>query len=172
MPVAGVLRSAPAQLLMPVGGRALRDLLDYASAGMLSRSVLNIAGREASILAIDSTRVELQTGPGRVLTVQMMPLKKDSVICVIETLKSDFADSQLKVYDRNWQPLPKLWAEPAPSAWGKVDAQEPPIVMAEYSLDPASGILTLINTSEEREKMRPTLRYQWSTKGFKPIKDK
>ncbi len=172
MPVAKALRTAPAQVVMPVGQRAVRDLLDYASAGMLSRPVINAMGGEASILAIDSTRLELQTGPGRVLTVQMMPLKKDSVICVIETIKSDFADSQLKVYDRNWQPLPKLWSEPAPSAWGKVDAQEAPIVMAEYSLDPASGILTLTNTSEERAKMRPALRYQWSAKGFKPITDK
>lgn len=157
---------------MPVGKRAVRDLLDYASAGMLSRSVINGMGGEATILAIDSTRIELQTNPGRLLTIQLMPLKKDSVICVIETLKSDFPDSQLKIYDRNWQPLPKLWTEPVPSAWGKVNAQEPPIVMAEYSLDPRSGILTLTNTSEERAKMRPTLRYQWSTKGFRPIKDK
>ncbi len=160
---------------MPVGERAVRDLLDYASAGMLSRTVINGMGTEASILAIDSTRVELQTGPGRVLTVQMMPLKKDSVICVIETLKSDFTDSQLRIYDHNWLLMPKLsklWTEPAPSAWGKVDSQEPPIVMAEYSLDPKSGILTLTNTSEERAKMRPELRYQWGPKGFRPITDK
>lgn len=154
----------------------MRDLLDYASAGMLSHTVINGMGTEACILAIDSTRAELQTGPGRVLTVQMMPMKNDSVICVIETLKGDFTDSQLKIYDRNWNLMPKLsklWSEPAPAAWGKVnDGEEAPIVMVEYTLDPKSGILTLTNTSEERSKMRPVLRYQWGSKGFRPIKDK
>lgn len=161
---------------MPVGERAMRDLLDYASAGMLSRNVINGMGSEACILAIDSARAELQTGPGRVLTVQMMPLKNDSVICVIETLKGDFIDSQLKIYDRNWNLMPKLsklWSEPAPSAWGKVnDVEEPPIIMVEYTLDPKSGILTLTNTSEERSKMLPALRYLWGAKGFRQIKDK
>lgn len=166
-PAAKALLSAPSELLMPVPRTTVRDLLDYASAGMLTHVEPNAAGSAARIVAMDSMRVELQTGSGRTVALQLMPLKKDTAIVVIETLVGDFADSRLEVYDSQWKALAKFWAEPAPSAWGKVDGQEAPIVMAEYSLEPKTGILTLTNTSEDRKKMRPQLQYQWTPKGFK-----
>lgn len=168
----GALRNAPSSLLIPLEQRTVRDLIDYAQAGMLTHTEPNLLGSEARILALDSARVELQTSPGRVLSIQLLPLKKTTVYCVIETLSGDFTDSALTIYDTDWNPLPKLWQEPAASTWGKVDLPEPPIVMAEYSFDPTSGILTLTNTSEHREKMLPTLTYVWTAKGFKPLKKK
>lgn len=172
LPAVGALRNAPSALLVPLEQRTVRDLIDYALAGMMTHTELNLLGSEARILALDSAKVELQTSPGRVLTLHLLPLKKKTVYCVIETLGGDFSDSSLSIFDSDWNPMPKLWSEPAASAWGKIDSQEPPIVMAEYSFDPASGILTLTNTGEDREKMLPTLRYVWTDKGFKPLKRK
>ena len=172
LPAAGALRNAPTALLIPLEQRTVRDLIDYALAGMMTHTEPNLLGSEARILALDSAKVEVQTSPGRVLTIHLLPLKKKTVYCVIETLGGDFTDSSLTLYDSDWTPLPKLWSEPAASAWGKIDSQEPPIVMAEYSFDPTSGILTLTNTGEEREKMLPFLRYVWTAKGFKPLKQK
>lgn len=166
----GALRNIPSQLLLPLEQRTVRDLIDYAQAGMMDHTEPNLLGSAARITALDSTHVELQTSPGRVLSIRLLPLKKSVVYCVIETLKGDFSDSALSLYDTDWNPLPKLWQEPAASDWGKVDLPEPPIVMAEYSFDPTLGVLTLTNTSEHREKMRPSLTYVWTAKGFKPMK--
>lgn len=169
-PAAGALRSAPSTLLAPVSQRTVRDLLDYASAGMMTHTESNAVGSEARILALDSAAVEIQTSPGRVLTIHLLPLKNDTAYCVIETIAGDFTDSRLTVYSSDWTPLPKLWSEPAASAWGKVPGGEAPIIMAEYTFDPSTGILSLVNTSELREKMTPVLRYRWTAKGFKPVK--
>ncbi len=169
---AGALRSAPSALLTPLEQRTVRDLIDYAQAGMMNHSERNLLGTEARILALDSARVEVQTSPGRVLTIHLLPLKKKTVYCVIETLSGDFTDSRLALFDTDWKPLPKLWNEPQASAWGVVESQLPPIVMAEYLFDPTSGILTLTNTGEEREKMLPFMRFLWTDKGFKPLKKK
>ncbi len=169
-PAAGALRSAPSSLLVPLSQRTVRDLLDYASAGMMTHSELNALGSEARILALDSAAVEIQTSPGRTLSIHLLPLKADTAFCVIETIRGDFTDSRLTVYSSDWTPQPKLWEEPPASAWGKVDGDEAPIVMAEYTFDPTTGILSLVNTSELREKMLPVLRYRWTPKGFKPVK--
>ncbi|MBD5425808.1 MAG: DUF3256 family protein [Bacteroides sp.] len=166
----GALRSAPSELLAPVSRRTVRDLIDYAHAGMMTHTEPNILGSEARIMALDSAMVELQTSPGRTLTIHLLPLKADTAFCVIETIAGDFTDSHLTVYSSDWTPQPKLWSEPQASAWGTVNGNEAPIIMAEYTFDPSTGILTLVNTSELRDQMIPALRYRWTAKGFKPVK--
>jgi len=166
---ADALRSAPSALLGPLSKAGVADLVEYAHAGMLSHSERNAVGAEACILALDSVHAELQTGPGRVLAFELLPLKGDTVIAVIETLTSQVADSRMTVYSRSWQPRPKLWKEPGASVWGRLD--EVPILMAEYSYSPATQTLTLTNTSEAKERLTPQLRYKWTTKGFRRIKE-
>lgn len=166
---ASALKTMPGEQLGALSAAKVADLVEYANAGMLTHTERNAAGAEARILALDSLHAELQTGPGRMLTLDLLPQKGDTVIAVIETLTSQVADSRLTVYSRTWKPQPRLWQEPKASAWGKLD--EVPIVMAEYSYDPATQVLTLVNTSELKEKMKPALRYRWTAKGFRLIKD-
>lgn len=165
---ADVLKSAPSLIVNPLSTTKVADLIEYARAGMLSHAEKNAAGAEARILALDSIHAELQTGPGRVLAFELLPVKNDTVIAVIETITSQMADSRMTIYSRDWTPLPRLWKEPAASAWGKLD--EVPVVMARYSYSPSTRTLTLTNTSEERDRMKPALTYTWTAKGFRPAK--
>lgn len=165
---ADALKSAPELMITPLSKAKVADLVEYARAGMMTHAEKNAAGGEARILALDSVHAELQTGPGRVLTFELLPLKGDTVIAVIETLTSQMADSRMTVYSRSWQPQPRLWREPEASAWGILD--QVPIVMATYSYSPALRTLTLTNTSELREQMKPSLTYNWTPKGFRPAK--
>lgn len=166
---ASALKTMPSELLGPLSAAKVADLIEYANAGMMTHTERNAAGAEARVLALDSLHAELQTGPGRVLTLELLPHRGDTVIALIETLTSQVADSRLTVWSRSWEALPKLWREPAASAWGKLD--EVPIVMAEYVYDSSAQMLKLVNTSELKEKMKPELRYRWTAKGFRLIKD-
>ena len=167
--VADAVVSAPEQVRGPLSKQKLADLVEYARAGMSRHTERNAAGSEARILAIDSVSARVQTGPGREVTLQLLPVKNDTVIAVIETLTSQVADSRMTIYARNWTPLPKLWKEPKPSEWGRVDPL--PILLVEYAYAPESGILTLTNNSEDKEKMLGRMRYKWTPKGFKKIKE-
>lgn len=166
---AEALKSAPSLLLGPLSHSKVADLVEYANAGMISHTEKNAVGAEARIVELDSMHARLQTGPGRELTFDLLPLKGDTVIAVIETLTSQVADSRMTIYSRTWQPRPKLWAEPQASDWGKLD--EVPTVMARYSYSPHTRTLTLTNTSELKQRMTPELRYQWTQRGFRKLKD-
>lgn len=161
--------SAPEQVRGPLSAHKLADLVEYARAGMIQHTEKNAAGSEARIWALDSLRAEVQTGPGRVVTLQLLPVRNDTVIAVIETLTSQQADSRMTIYSRHWQPQPKLWKEPKPSEWGRVDPL--PILLVEYTYAPENGILTLTNNSEDKEKMLGRMQYKWTPKGFKRIKE-
>lgn len=167
--VADAVVSAPASVRGSLSAEKLADLVEYARAGMLTHTEKNAAGSEARIWVLDSLRAELQTSPGRMLTLQLLPVKNDTVIAVIETLTSQEPDSRMTVYSRDWTPQPKLWKEPKPSEWGKVDPL--PILLVEYTYSPEEGVLTLTNRSEDKDKMLAGMCYKWTPKGFKRLKE-
>lgn len=161
--------SAPAQVRGPLSAQKLADLVEYARAGMMQHAEKNAAGSEARILALDSMRAEVQTGPGRMVTLQLLPVRNDTVVAVIETLTSQEADSRMTIYSRDWRLQSKLWKEPKPSEWGRVEPL--PILLVEYAYAPEEGILTLTNNSEDKAKMLGQMRYRWTPKGFRRIKE-
>lgn len=165
---ADALVSAPVEVRGPLSASKVADLVEYAREGMFAHVEKNAAGAEARILSLDSVSAELQTGPGRVLKLNLLPLKGDTVIAVIETLTSQEPDSRMTVYSRDWAPLQKLWREPQPDEWGRVDPL--PVLLVSYEFSPSDGVLTLTNNSEERAQMLPQMRYQWTPKGFKRLK--
>lgn len=162
---ADALISAPAEVRGPLSAAKLADLVEYARAGMFTHTEKNAAADDARIWALDSVHAEVQTGPGRMLAFHLLPLKNDTVVAVIETLTSQKPDSRMTVYSRAWVPQPKLWTEPKPSRWGRVEPL--PVMLVEYNYSPEDGILTLTNHSELKDRMLPSMRYKWTPKGFK-----
>lgn len=166
---ADALVSAPVEVRGPLSASKVADLVEYAREGMFAHTEKNAVGAEARILSLDSVSAVMQTGPGRILSLNLLPLKNDTVIALIETLTSQQPDSRLTIYSRDWTPRPKLWSEPRPSEWGRVAPL--PVLLVGYDYSPADGILTLTNNSEESAKMLQRMRYQWTPKGFKRIKE-
>ncbi len=167
--VADALISAPDYVRGALSAAKLADLVEYARAGMFNHTEKNAAGDDARISALDSLHAEVRTGSGRMLDFHLLPIKNDTVVAVIETLTSQKPDSRMTIYSRTWIPQPKLWREPKPSEWGRVDPL--PILLVEYTYSPQDGILTLTNRSEEKDKMLPAMRYKWTPKGFRRIKE-
>lgn len=165
---ADALISAPQAIRGSLSASTLADLVEYARAGMTSHTEKNALGEDARIWKLDSVHAELQTGVGRLVSINLLPLKTDTVVAVIETLHSQQPDSKLSIYSRNWSPISRLWVEPKPSEWTRVDPL--PILLIEYVFSPENGILTLINHSEEKENMVSEMHFKWTDKGFTKIK--
>lgn len=179
------LLSAPVQVTAPLLPDTSGELMEYADAGRINHKLRSAFGAQSSIVAIDSMQVTVQTDSAQTLSLTLLPMKGDTIIAVIQTLTVEQAnrpathvnDSRLTIYSRQWQPLPKLWSEPGIKQWlndeGRRNRQKAedsnPFIMAEYSLDPKTGILTLFNRSEKQQYLETFLRYKWTGKGFKLI---
>lgn len=173
------LLTAPPQVIAPLLPETAHDLLDYARDGRLNRSLPSAFGAKSSILAIDSLQVALQLDSAQTLTLTLLPLKGDTIIAAISTLSvaASTADSRMTLYSSRWEPLSGLWKEPDFKLWlndegikNRQKAEDSvPFIMAEYALDPTSGILTIYNRSENQQYLKPFLRYKWNGKAFKPL---
>lgn len=187
--VARALRSAPFELLAPLPMSTLSSMLDIAESGVDSHVDQNLMLGECKIEHFDSLGISLTTGNSRRLDVYLLPAGHDTVIAVIETLHTSAGpDAHMTLWDRNWHPALKFWKEPKTSGWlsdaGKknraVFERNVDFILADYSFNPDSGVLTLTNrtaavqSSEQQsatqDLMLPMLRYVWTSKGFKPAK--
>lgn len=172
------LLSAPLQVTAPMLPDTARDLMDYAHEGRLNHPLRGAFGAQSRLVSVAPMQLVAQPDSAQTLTLTLLPMKGDTIICAIETLQSTAADSRLTLYSRQWQPLPKLWIEPGIKDWlndaglrNRQKAEDSaPFIMAEYSLDPATGILTIYNRTENQQYLKPFLRYQWNGKAFKPLK--
>lgn len=189
---ASALRSAPLEIIAPVSGNTLEQLIVFAESGMTSHREQNLMQGDAGITLLEPDHGRMVTGEGRTLDLYLLPAAKgDTVIALIETLQTSAApDSRLTMWSRSWQPLPRLWTEPKADQWltdrGKRRRDDferaVSFMLTDYSFSPAEGVLTLVNrtdsvlSAEQRKAadglMLPTLHYVWTPKGFKPAKKK
>ena len=174
-----VLRSVPDSIVIPLTRSVLSDLIEYFEVSQNEKTLANELRGEAQILEMDSIHAKIKTGNARTLTFNILTTKSDTVFAVIETLETPINDSQLTIYDNRWEPQTKLWKEPKSKDWlndyGKKNRadfeHEVPYILAEYTIDPITSILTLTNRSKENKFMLSELRYKWTKKGFKIIKN-
>lgn len=177
--VKNAVRSMPYDMILPLSQSTLSDLIEYYEAAQYAKTLPNEFKGEARIKELGPTHAVIQTGTARELTLILLETKSDTVYAVIETLETPTKDSRLSIFSSDWQPSAKLWKEPKAKDWlnsygkknRKAFEQEVPYILAEYDFDPESGILTLTNRSKENKFMRSALRYKWTAKGFKLLKE-
>ena len=173
------LRTMPDSILEPLTQKVLSDLTAYYEASQREKTMENSLGGEAKILTLEASHALIRTGTARTLTFDILTTKSDTVYAVIETFETPVKDSRLTIYNKKWEPQLKLWKEPKSKDWlnpygrkhRSAFEQDVPYILAEYAFDSETGILTLTNRSKENDYMLAQLRYQWTPKGFKFIKD-
>jgi len=100
--VADFFASEPGNIF-PLLTRTIRlDLVDYYNSGQVVFVPNNLAG-ESSLLELDSTYLKVQTSGSRVVEMRMRMVGKDTVITVIETVKTPVPDSRLTQWNTHWQ---------------------------------------------------------------------
>jgi hypothetical protein len=174
-----VLRNIPKSVILPLSSGKLNDLIEYYLAGQHNKTLLNEFNEEAQIIELTANHTYIKTGNSRSVTLHILPTKQSEVcFLVIETFETPIKDSKLTIYSTEWETLPKLWSEPKAKTWlnnfGKKNRkefeQEVPYILAEYSFNDSTKVLTLSNQSKDNKFTLAKLRYQWTPKGFKQIK--
>lgn len=147
------------------------DMIDFFDAKLLDRKVNTRRGGKARLTELTDTTFTIENGEVEKIHVRLLPGKSDTLIAVIRTLQTPTPDSQMTIYNSQWQPKEKAWSEPTAKDWGKPTAK---FLLTEYSLE--GDTLTLTDrtagwNAEGTPKIK-TLRYIWKRKSekFVPLK--
>ncbi len=177
---AQVFTEAPMSVLPLLRQNTRLDMLDYYNHSMANLSPNNLGG-EARITECSDSRIELAVSRDATVELALVPVKGDTIVALIETVLTPVADSSIKLYSSDWQPLPSP-AMPGAEAFstaGKGEAK-PDIVFMKASYDPATGEFVFRNTTAayyaEQDRpawlpeMKQTLRLRYDARSgtFKP----
>lgn len=78
------------------------DMVDYYNSGQVVAVPNNLTG-DSRLLVLDSVYLKVQTSGSREVEMHMRTVGKDTVITVIETVKTPVPDSRLTQWNRHWQ---------------------------------------------------------------------
>lgn len=161
------------------------DMIDYYNSGMEVPTDNLLAGK-SRITGMDDMSMRIAMTPASDYQLALLPCGADTLVAVINTVRTPGADSRMKVYSRELDKelTQSTFAEPQIKDWltaqGRKNAadfeQLVPFILVSYDYDPATLTLTLTNNSgtylpkETLEKARPymldTLKYRWNGKKF------
>jgi hypothetical protein len=149
--------SAPASV-MPLLARNTRlDMIDYFSVGSSTASKNAMQGQSRITALTPMSLSAVVTGSSE-CQLALLPMRSDTALVYIETVRTPAPDSRVKVYDRNWKPLAAAtFTQPELSAWltkeGKKNAGMVaglvPFMLASAEYSPETATLTLTNRLAE-----------------------
>lgn len=100
--IADFFASEPGTVFPLLTRTARLDLVDYYNSGQSVAMQNNLAG-ESRLLDLDSTYIKVQTSASRDVEMLMRMVGKDTVITVIETVRTPVPDSRLTQWNNHWQ---------------------------------------------------------------------
>lgn len=100
--IADFFASEPGTVFPLLTRTARLDLVDYYNSGQSVAMQNNLAG-ESRLIALDSTYIKVQTSASRDVEMLMRMVGKDTVITVIETVRTPVPDSRLTQWNNHWQ---------------------------------------------------------------------
>jgi len=167
------------------------DMVDYYNSGQVVDVGNSLLG-ESRLLELDSAYLKVQTSPCRVVEMRMRMVGKDTVLTVIETVKTPVPDSRLSQWNSHWQRYTsdRLFAMPAIDDFivGKMprdlradlqDAMIFPLIQLTFKGDhhdmiEATHNLDQFLSSGEYKRfapyLKPSLSYRFNGLKIKPVK--
>lgn len=178
---------APLSIFPSIDKMTRLDMIDYFNSGSPKPSK-NMFKGDCRILSADDSQITISTSEISNVEMSLIPLKTDTIVMVITTLKTPQEDSTVKFYRRNWEELtPSPFAMPELSDWMLPQAKQHkddienmvPFILARITYNTSTATLTLKNNTaeslpEEAEWAMPLLRdsinFNWN--GKKMVKAK
>ncbi|MDE5845244.1 MAG: DUF3256 family protein [Muribaculaceae bacterium] len=168
------------------------DMVDYFSGG-ISRASENLLGGKSRILEMTPDHIKVELVEGGVSTTSLIPVAygKDSLIVVVSNVATPAPDGMISFYTLDWKQIDgkKIFVEPTFDEWLSAGIDKEirkevrdavPFVMAEYSFDPQTKILTLKQTADQylpkadydkvKNLLVSELKYRWTGKKMVKIK--
>lgn len=164
------------------------DMVDYFNHGSSVKNE-NRLGQKVGLKALRDELIVWQDDDSVTTAIGVLPsVKGDTVLVVIRTVCTPLKDSELSVYDKNWQPMAaKVLPQPGLKDWltstdretiGQVEDAVPfMLVTAEYDADAkelimknrTSSYFAASDTPAVLAKLKKELRYQWDGAKFKSV---
>lgn len=170
------------------------DMVDYYNSGV-SRPSDNLLGGKSRVLELtpEQIKVELVEGGMSTTSLSVVPAgKNDTIIVVVSNVLTPAPDGMISFYTTDWKELKgkqPLFEQPTFDDWlvkginssVRNDIRNAvPFIMAQYSFDPTTGILTLTQTADQylpradydlaRDHLLKQLRYKWNGKKMEKLK--
>lgn len=181
--------AAPRQVFPMLTDLTRLDMIDYYASGTRTAS-RNLLEGESRIEDMSPMQMKIKMSDVSTYTITILPAGRDSVIALTADILTPVSDGYLALYDRDWERLDeKRFKAPHLEEWLKPSARKAmddienliPFVPATYTIDPATGTLTLTQNvaglipAEEYDKvksyLRPSLSYRWNGAKMSLIKD-
>lgn len=181
---------APVTVFPSIDRMTRLDMLDYFNSGSQKPSKNSFKGN-CRVISADDSQITFSTSDVSEVSLSLIPQKSDTIIMVITTLKTPADDSDATFYTSDWKKIEKgLFLVPQLDDWMKPEARDKkdeleslyPFMLARFTYEPASGIMTLTNnvstllpeeaTSWAGDALKSKLVYRWDGKKMVRVNDK
>ena len=189
--IKSVFIDMPEDMMPMIGENARKDLVDFIEYGMKA-TVENEWGGRTTLTKLTPNYLELQEDSRGCVVTQMMmlPMGRDTIVCMVRTLNTPVPDSEILFYNRQCEPMPagKFFSAPKAKDFNTSSKTYTAIGSVEYmrlSLSPATSsdgtqpsgsiLLTAALYCDEtiadqleapRPDNAPTLTYVWDGQKF------
>ncbi|MCM1037036.1 MAG: DUF3256 family protein [Bacteroides sp.] len=155
--------SAPDSVIPLLTGVTRLDMCDYHAAGS-TRASTNRLGGHSRVTSQSPLLIEYELTDSATGSVALLVAGSDTVVAVVTTAAMPAPDSEIRLYDTSWRPLPAPAALPSYTDWltdaGRADIERAtslvPFVTGKATFDPEAQTLTLTGGAEEY--VAPSLR--------------
>lgn len=171
---------APDSVLPLLPRNAREDCVDFADANM-EYPVSNLLNGKSVLKKLSDDYLLLQSSGASTVEMKLLPSGDDFVICVVNTVFAEVADSRVAFFDSNWKRLKTEHRFVFPMIKDFLTGDDNKIFdmcdmyLVSLKLDPAENTLVAEYTmpgymnSEDAQKVRPLLRdilYRWNGTRF------
>lgn len=189
-PAVDAFINAPLHVFPAIDQMTRMDMADYFNSGSPKPSKNNLKG-ECRIVSADDNQISFTVSDLSEVELSLLPMKSDTIIMVITTLKTPVTDSSAKFYTYpGWEPINKgIFIVPGLDEWtakestmSREDLENAvPFILASITYKPDTGTLVLENhlseylSREDSAKVKGALRdrlvYRWTGSKLQPVKN-
>ncbi len=99
-----IFLNAPDKIFPLLTGNDRADLVDFIEADMKAK-VSNRLDGVSELRELGRDYLMLATTASSTMQMKLLPVKDDTIICVVKTVKAEAADSRICFYDKEWNML-------------------------------------------------------------------
>ena len=99
-----IFLNAPDKIFPLLTGNDRADLVDFIEADMKAK-VSNRLDGTSELHELGRDYLMLATTASSTMQMKLLPVKDDTIICVVKTVKAEAADSRIFFYDKEWNAL-------------------------------------------------------------------
>lgn len=179
---------APGSIFPLLDKNARLDMIDYFKSGSSTPSQ-NAFNGTSRITQLTPAQLSVSMTDATKYDIIVLNQGASQIIALIQTVATPAPDSHITFYNAAWAPLKEtLFTPPTLQDWlttkGSDNSSQVsnlvPFMLASYSYDAATSVLTLTNNLKEflsadiysmiASDLRPSLTYKWNGKAMQPVK--